>query len=413
MKFHLYLIPLTVSLAGLLFSCSKDDPTPPSQTDKRTILIYAVATNSLSSALSGDMAEMRMSASSVTGLGKDVNVLLYRLDYSVGPTLYELDSATRDFRVLKEYNRSQFSTDPERISQVIADVRSLRPASAYGLVMWSHASGWMPDFPTHASGTKRSFGLDKNYGYSDSADIDELAESIPVDTFDFIWWDCCYMGGIEVAYQFRNKCRYMVAAPSEVPGDGMPYQLTLPLLAAVHPQLTKAAEEYYNYYLRLSEGMPLREKTPASIAVYDMSAIEEVAESAAYIYKVGELPSEKILQDYSRRPFGPFYDFGQYTRLYAQSSPEGDRAKARFDDAMRRFVVAGYCTPFNFNAWTSTSYTDPSWYTWDTDIYSGITCHYPDPSTVAEEEYYRSLDWWKYVVAPALADSYETNEQYL
>lgn len=404
MKFNLYLLPLIILLAGLLFSCKKDEPDPPSQTDKRTLLIYAVATNSLSSALSGDMAEMRIGASSVTGLGKDINVLLYRLDYSVGPTLYELDPATSDFRVLKEYNRSQYSTDPERIAQVIADVRNLRPASAYGLVMWSHASGWMPDFSTHSSGTKRSFGQDKNNGYSDSADIDELAEAIPGDTFDFIWWDCCYMGGIEVAYQFRNKCRYMVAAPSEVPGDGMPYHVTLPLLAAEYPRLTEAAAEYYNYYHKLSESEPLREKTPATIAVYDMSTIDEVAESAANIYKVGDLPSEKILQDYARRPFGPFYDFGHFTRLYAPSSPEGDYAKARFDDAMRRFVVAGYCTPYNFNVWTSTSLTDPSWYTWDTDIYSGITCHYPDPSSVAEEEYYRTLDWWKYVVAPAIAD---------
>ncbi len=403
MKRILQYFPIFFLIFGLVSGCTSESPDPapsPSSPEaKRTLLIYAVATNSLSTALSGDMAEMRKAAPSVEGLGKDVNVILYRLDYTAGPALYELDAASSDFVKIKDYDRGQFSTDPKRIAQVIADVKKLRPAEKYGLVMWSHATGWSPDFSTHSSEVKRSFGQDKYGGISDSTDLDELASVIPSDTFDFIWWDCCYMGSIEVAYQMRGKCDFMAAAPSEVPGNGMPYHITLPMLASASPRIAEAAAEYFNFYKLQSEGLSLRDRTPSSIAVYDMREIEGVAEAAAHIYKEGEMPDESVLQNYARRPNGPFYDFGQYTRLYTQGMAGGDAALLAFNAAMGRFVIAGYCTPYNFNCWTATSYTDPSWYTWDTDIYSGVTCHYPDPSTVAEEEYYRSLDWWQRVGA--------------
>ncbi|MDE7160528.1 MAG: hypothetical protein K2O24_06785 [Muribaculaceae bacterium] len=393
-------IPAALLLLLLAWGCSKDEPESPPlpvAEAQRTVLIYAVATNSLSYSLSGDIAEMRVAASSIAGLGERINVLLYRIDYSSGPALYELDAETADFKLLKKYDRSQFSTDPERISDVIGDAVAMRPANKYGLVMWSHATGWTPDFSTHSHGVKRSFGQDKDGGVWDSIDIDALAEVIPSGVFDYIWWDCCYMGSIEVAYQFRDKSDYMVAAVSEVPGDGMPYHITLPLLARETPLISDAANEYYEYYHRISENKDLRDKIPATIAVYDMSRIENVAEAAARIYASGEVPREQALQNYARRPCGPFYDFGQYTRLYSQAYPEGEPLRIAFDAAMDKFVVTSRCTPYNFHVWSSSSYTDPNVYTWDTDIFSGITCHYPDPSTVAEENYYRSLDWWKRV----------------
>ncbi len=371
---------LTVTFYALLLSsCSSDEPdTPivPTGDAERTVLIYAVATNSLNPSLSSDCTEMTIAAPDIAGLGSKVRVLLYRIDYSHDPTLYELTctDGRGDWKVVKEYDRDLFSTDPRRIADVIGDAKELCPASRYGLIMWSHATGWRPDFAGHTNPLKRSFGQDKEGAYSDTCDLLELADAIPDDTFDYIWWDCCYMGGVEVAYQLRDKCDYMVASPAEVPGDGMPYNQTLPRLASPEPDLKEAARQYFLTYNR---------SWACSIAVMDMAHIEDLREAARELQEAGERPGRAGLISYSRGSLGPFYDFGQYTRLHAPAGEAGERLKSRFDAALEAFLPLSLVTECNFD------YR----YVWTPGVVTGISCHYPGTLDDRSEAYYQSLDW--------------------
>ena len=54
-------------------------------------------------------------------------------------------------------------------------------------------------------------------------EITELAAALP-HNYEFILFDCCLMGGIEVAYEFKDKCEYMLFSPTEILADGFPYE---------------------------------------------------------------------------------------------------------------------------------------------------------------------------------------------
>lgn len=71
-----------------------------------------------------------------------------------------------------------------------------------------------------------------------------LADAIPDGVFDFIWFDACYMSGIETAYELRDKCDTFVAYPTEVYTPGMPYNLTIPYILKETPDLKSAASEF-------------------------------------------------------------------------------------------------------------------------------------------------------------------------
>ena len=40
---------------------------------------------------------------------------------------------------------------------------------------------------------------------------------------DFIIFDACFMGSVEVAYELRDVCDKIVASPTEVIAEGMDY----------------------------------------------------------------------------------------------------------------------------------------------------------------------------------------------
>lgn len=378
--------PLLITIVLLLgVSCHKDEPESEKAIPERTVLIYAVASNNLDSFLVSDIEEMIVAAPDVTGLGETVRVMLYSVasKYSAEATLSELKKnaiGEWDFETVKTYDRATFSTDPERMSLVYSDVRELSPSQNYGLIFWSHGTGWVPNFSDHnapeTDSRKKSFGIDTSGTTSDYCDIDELAGAIPDGMFDYIWFDACYMMGIEVAYQLRDKCDYVAGYPTEDWSQGMNYDSTLPLLAAPEADLSGAADSFFHYYYDSNMSV--------TVTVARTQGLERLAQSAAAIYSSGKRPiSPTGLQNYGRRPYY-LYDFGQFTRSYLSGDGENDTTLAdTFQSALSDVLVYARCSETDFNGRDA---FDPS-------IYSGFSCHFPDTSTATQEEYYENLDW--------------------
>ena len=146
---------IAISLIFILPSCGdkKDEPAQ-HPAARRTVLIFAVASNNLSSCLVDDKNEMILAAPGIDGLGKDVRVLLYSVASQTASeaTLSELSSDAAgqwSFVQLKSYDRNTFSTDPLRMREVFSDVRDMAPSDVYGLILWSHGTGWIPNFSDH------------------------------------------------------------------------------------------------------------------------------------------------------------------------------------------------------------------------------------------------------------------------
>lgn len=384
-RFFIMLLAVAAVFGGA--SCHKNDD-PSMREAKRTLLIYAVASNNLSSYLDKDIEEMIDAAPSVSGLSKDVRVLMYSVASKSADeaTVAELSRSANgrwDFKTLKTYDRDTFSTDPARISEVISDLRILAPAENYGLIFWSHATGWFPDFNTHVvddNAPKRSFGWDSYGNLIDKCDIDELADAIPDRMFDYIWFDSCYMMGIESVFQLRRKCDYIGGYPTEDWNWGMNYDKTLPMLAAQNPDLKGVAKAFFDYYNDMNMAV--------TVSLIATEPLERLAAAAADIYSTGICPDSAFgMQDYGRSPYRGLYDFGQFTRAYLEPvNGDVSTLATAFDKALSEVLLFGGCSSQDFHG---------NHNAFNPEIFSGFSCHFPGTSTDENEEYWRSLDWVK------------------
>lgn len=383
-------------LAGCSSSEPDSDPDPfpdwdkPTQEVERTLLIYSVAANNLIQDLRKDSLEMVAAGPNIPGLGKTNRVLLYFAPKTGVATLSELTMASgkSQFKVLKSYSKELTSVDPARIRQVWEDVRYFRPARNYDMVLESHGTGWKPDFNTHTSATRSndndfpvyySFGSDQSNGFTDSIDIDELATAFDDGQLGFLWFDACFMAGIETEYQLRNKADYFVGYVCEIWGEGLAYDQILPYLAQSEPDLTGAATSMFESFNSRNY--------PASISITDLSKLPALAVATRPLVSLQELPYAVWIQNYGRYNLGPFYDFGQYVNLSAEVLQASEAEIASFNKALDQAVVFKKITTVSF----------PSQPDFNTSVYSGLNSHIPGLSGTSSntEQYWRSLDWAK------------------
>lgn len=375
---------------GLFTSCGDHSPEIKEET-KTTVLLYAVASNNLYSNLIDDKKEILVAAEKMDLNG--LRMLVYQVTPNDEPSLLELKAmgnGTYDFVTVKEYSKELYSTDPKRISEVIDDVKTAYPSNLYGLVLWSHGTGLDPFDSTRTQEEAshpilHSFGSDKDNDkdskYSDQINIDELADAIPDNMFQFIWFDACYMSGIETIYELRNKCRYFVGYPTEVFTPGMPYDLTLPYFLAETPNLKGGAEAFFTYYANYSSSS----MRVATVCVVDMEKLESVADYCKLAYADTPAPSTANFLKYTRGSIGPFYDFGQYTKAMAFNNveiPSVDEFEARMSD----MVIYSAATEKDFN-----------YYPIEQENFSGISCHVFVDDGSKKAQFYKTLDWYKRV----------------
>lgn len=368
----------------LFAACGDDgDNGPEPEKTTRTVLVYMVADNTLGDAsinrVKYDYRDLdEMQAALVANDLDHCNILVYHSPAGEEPSL---KLVTADgVQVLKLYDRSVYSVTVGRMKEVFSDMRALCPADRYGLVLWSHASGWM--FNNNASPVQgRSWGIDRGKEMS----IPSLAEALSGEGFGYIYFDCCLMGNIETLYELRGCAPWIVASPTETPLDGMPYDLNIPLLAAADPDLAGAAYNTFSYY----NNLPSAGDRSIAISVYDMSAIDRLANAVNAIYTTNmEMPAGFAPQQYCdltayRRKF---YDIDHYIK----SLTDDPVLISEFDAAMAGFVV----------------YHENTEYMWKNQSYSvrlencaGLsTFIYSDGNSDADRYNYRDLRWFMDVV---------------
>lgn len=421
-------------LITFVFAACSDEPSDPSSQDgpkSSTTLIYAVASNSLSGNFVQDTTEMVIAAPYVDL--PDNDVLVFATTYhQETQQLLRLTKVGNNhhFKVVKEFPNDISSLNPARVTEVIDYVTENYKADSYGLIFWSHSTGSQPYFDPNAENVKEdpaastrdiqplqpennpmafSFGQDINSGLNlkQEINIDVLADLIPDNLFEYIWFDSCYMSNIESIYQFRNKCKYYVGYPTEVLEYGLPYDLVLPYLARRNPDIITAAEKFFNYYA----GNPYSGLRSATVAVTDMSKIEELVDFCNPYFDFMDYtkPYSVDFIRYTRGATGPFYDLGDYVKSVAaakgafdlieeptdenqvtdvkdgqeKETPE-DIWNREWENLINRVVVYKAATPYFL------SLPMPQ------ERFTGLSAHIYDlDSATGSEVYYRSYDWFK------------------
>lgn len=374
-------------LSVLLCACNDETPEPgpiPSGIARRTILVYGAAFNSLSSSLDDDMLEMQQGYINAGADADSCRLLLYKWNYTASmPALWVLrrtDSKSATWVKLKEYDKSQLSTDPARMAEVIADATALAPARDYGLVLWSHASGWTPA----RTADKYWFGDDSSLGSNAQGrfmNITDLAEAIPSGLFSFIWADCCHMAGIEVAYELRDRCREFVAYPTEVLANGMPYDKVLPCLLRPEADLNAGAQAFFDYWDSRSG-----QYRSATISVTRTDRLTSLAAACRALMQGRSAPDASQLQAYHRKEtgLGPYYDLLDLCRAYV-GGDVADPAYMRVADTMKQTVTYAASTEYFLSIRI------------DTDRYCGLSTNLYNP-TDQTASFYRSYGWYKDVL---------------
>ncbi|MDR1225874.1 MAG: hypothetical protein LBK47_03125 [Prevotellaceae bacterium] len=354
---------LVFIIALLCFSCERNEIETPSL-PLRTVLVYMAADNNLYANAEEDINEML-----AAGVPGNCNLIVYLDTKNSYPQLLKIQNGKST--EVKKYER-QNSASGEVLHTVIQDATSMFPAQDYGLILWSHGTGWLPPGIFDSLKSRkilRSFGKDGNHEIG----LIELAASIPA-SFEFIIFDACLMGSIEVLYQLRNKANTIIASPTETLVAGFPYDKIVPLLFTPVCGYAEIAQEYMSYYKNKTGILQ-----SATIAVVDARQLEILAGMLREVVENNSImqPDKSFVQQYEIQDLVVFYDLQDYLTQAVQD----ENSAVALKQQIARVVKYHDFTPYFLEELSI-------------ERSSGVGV-YVSPSIDDDlDEHYKQLDWY-------------------
>ena len=310
----------------------------------------------------------------------------------------EFGNPVSDTLLTVEAGRS--ASDPEIITRVLGKVVEEYPedANVYTLILSSHGTGWLPRGATADFGNdkivwdsprKRSFGSEKINGVVWDISIQDLAEAIPMKVESLIF-DACLMGGIEVAYQLRNKVGKLCCSVAEVPGNGFIYSnFSADLLAdAASPEYF--SKVFFEHYKTAQEtGIPMEDSYyGATISVIDCGKLAPLAEVCTSLFEkyreeIAAL-DYNVVQRYYRTSSSVDYfrDFFDLEDILVHAGINADE-KAALKQALDACVLYK----------DATSTFMPNFEGFEINAYCGLSMYLPNKGNATLDEFYKTLDW--------------------
>ena len=396
----------------------------PVANERRVVLMYQAGYNSLSDCLRDDLNDV------IEGWlpdgGKKDNVLLVYThqpvrdgQYNVRTTPYLLrlsagadDGARID--TLVTYPESTISSSAEQLNTVLTYVRNNFPAKSYGMTFESHSTGYLPAgfygrsdsyvYPQKRAGAKgirqskpspvpfyepeydpslprvRSVGQDQQDstgGYvSYEMDIRDFADAIPMK-LDFILFDACLMGGVEVAYELREKCHRLGFSQAEVLAEGLDYtRITPHLLEGSEADLESICNDYFIHYD--SQRDPFIRS--ATISLINCDKLEPLAQTCREIFSNHREGLSSIIpykvQRYYRSRHHWFYDLES---IIVNAGATGEEMAALYQALDDCVLYKAHTPEFMCE--------------FEIKTFSGFSMYLPCYGNAELDKYYKTLDW--------------------
>ncbi len=173
------------------------------------------------------------------------------------------------------------SGDPTILKNFIEESAKAYPSKKLIVVIWSHGTG-VDDSDIYSTKREHYFVPTEEIeeiaiSFDDSAkdflDNIELQKALDVDVpIDIIGFDACLMGMFEIAYQLRNKAKFIVGSQFVEPASGWDYPRILEDLSidkeskTIATELVKFYADYYKY-----------KSSDVTQSAYNLEVIEDVA----------------------------------------------------------------------------------------------------------------------------------------
>lgn len=393
----------------VLVSCSDEIPEEKIPLKSgRTLLAYLISNNnsgSLDKYLKDNLVDMYSGLSQTTD---SCTLIVYYRPYNndndglAGPSLLQYNSDGKGninnkkslqgsdltpSNVISEAYCSTYTegnhnaTDPKTMARVLDQMVKLSPSTNYGLVFGSHGTSWMPG--NSVSG--RAFGDDAGYNINIPDMADALEEVFSGKQLDFILFDACMMGTVEVAYELKDVTDYLIGAVVETHVYGHPYDIILPKLYNAEIPYNEVCKDYIDYSRQLGAW--------GTCAAIDCSKVDELAEWVGanletYSEKMSSLDVDNI-QQYGVSSFKYFsFDVVDFFKsLNDGNTPDG------LQDIINNVVIAA-------DALYGVKYAivGNSLYTIEEGRFCGIGMYFPyKVSKSSWNTYYETLSWYKAV----------------
>lgn len=354
-------------LVVVLAACSNEIPEQqPAKRSGRTVLAYLISNSpkSLEGNLQDNVMDMYMALAEI----KDSCTLLvfYRPQeygsYLDVPTLLCFDTDGRGnvnnlpaltgtdltFETVcqvarkKEYTmNSQIATDPVVMEEVFKDMQKVAPSDSYGLILGSHASGWMKGNSVQS----KAFGDDDGYNI-DIPDLAGVLKNSFSEKLDFVLFDACMMGTAEVGYELRETTSYCIASVMETPVYGFPYDQILPYLYSENVDYSAVCHEFISFN-KIKDAW-------GTCAVMDCSQMENLASTVkAKLSEWEDALSSVSMQNVQQYGVGTFqyfsYDVLDFFRELGGKSgvaeTDLDEAISSIQTVLDEVVIAKECIP--------------------------------------------------------------------
>ena len=393
-------------LFGLLVACTEDDeptvnPEPTPADESVTVLSYLIANNNLDDfmvqnvcimydglAVMTEPATLLIYWDGQTAVGKNKSkhlILKYETDGKGkinGKKALETTSSWKEVFdeavILKEYP-DQLSTDKEVMATVLQDMAKFSPTQNLGLIVGSHGSSWYNTIYTRALGYDGST--------SNAINLPDMVEAMETleKPFEFILFDACYMGTMEVAYEFHHVADYQISSVMEVPAYGFPYDYFLgDLFKGTVEGYKEVCQSFVDYYKSVyDEG-----KTAwGTIALIDSKEVEGMTQAVRQqiVAHKDTLASyvPKRIQEYGRQAGqGIAHDLEHFVR-----DLNGGETPAAFAEQLEKTVLFKGCleearyTPYNYDV--------------DATNYCGLGIYIPQSNKSKWNPYFKTLDWYE------------------
>lgn len=257
------------------------------------------------------------------------------------------------------------------------------PSNSYSMTVGCHGTAWAPidAFATRSSSassdemplTRYLGGTTPEYQIEISTFKQGIKNS-KINRMEMILFDNCYMANIEVAYELKDVCKYIIAYPTEVMAYGFPY-LNCGKYLINGVDYEAVCDEFYRFYIGY-------EKPCGTISTINCNALDSLARlmkkinlSVDTTIKVNGYSLQR-LDGYSPRVFFDFQD-------YVYHLTEDENLLQEFDHVMSVAVPYKRNTPSYFSTLGGQIAIKK---------YCGVSTSEPTEHPIAED--YKKTSWY-------------------
>lgn len=233
MKLKILHLFIFIGTIWALSACSDSMEFP--EGDGNVAIVYWMGDNTLSDNAQADIEELVRGKENIPA---DSKIIIYVDKTDQKPVIYQLD-AQNGLQIWKELSREQDCTDSLTILTNLRDIVMAFPAKKYGLTLAAHGTGM-------GIMRRRALGPDQSNreNWMNIPTLRGVLERLP--HMSYVFFDACFMQGIETAYELRTVTDWVIGSPAEIPAPGAPYQTMTAELC--NGDINGIVEKYSSYY---------------------------------------------------------------------------------------------------------------------------------------------------------------------